>query len=140
MFNSAQINEIENKLQVTLPLPYRELMLSYPFADDPNPDAWEMLGNAKIVIAENTAYRKEGFFGFEWPPHYLVIGGDGFGNLYFLDLSRGDETVFFADHEMTSSVNGIDIYQETSSLGEWITQMKEERAKADAEEKRYNDT
>ena len=75
-----------------------------------------MFGHMNTIIGENKAYRKIGFFGPPWPAHYLAIGGDSFGNLYFLDLSRGDETVLFADHDAASEFDGIDMYEEAPNL------------------------
>lgn len=83
-----------------------------------------MFGHMNTIIGEDKAYRKIGFFGPPWPAHYLAIGGDGFGNLYFLDLSRGDETVLFADHDATSEFDGIDMYEEAPNLAEWITGLR----------------
>ena len=139
MFNIDSIGQIENELQVTLPQAYQQLLLSYPFADDPDPYNWEMFGHVKAIIGENKSYRDKGFFGVQWPSNYLIIGSDGFGNLYFLALSRGDDVVYFADHDETSEYDGLFMYEETPSLAEWITQMKEERAKANAEEARHTD-
>lgn len=116
MFDMGKIERIEKGLQVALPRAYRELLLSYPFADDPDPYGWHMFGHMNTIIGENKAYRKIGFFGPPWPAHYLAIGGDGFGNLYFLDLSRGDETVLFADHDAASEFDGIDMYEEAPNL------------------------
>lgn len=136
MFDEKKIERIEGDLQVILPQAYRELLLSFPFADDPDPYDWEMFGHVNTIIGENKMYRRDGFFGPQWPAHYLVIGGDGCGNLYFLDLSKGDDVVFFADHDGTSEFDGIDMYEETPNLAEWIAQMKEERARAEADGER----
>lgn len=89
-----------------------------------------MFDHVNTIIGENKAYRMSGFFGSLWPTHYLVIGCGSFANLYFLDLYRGDETVFFADHDVTSEFDGIDMYEETPSLAEWIIQMRKEGAEA----------
>ena len=38
--------------------------------------------------------------------------------------------MFFADHDVTSEFDGIDMYEETPSLAEWIIQMRKEGAEA----------
>ena len=137
MFDMDTIKQIEDTLQVTLPEAYQKLLLSNPFANDPDPYGWEMYHNVNTIVGENLYHKDKDFFGVEWPPNYFVIGGDGFGNLYFLDLSRSDDVVFFADHDETSEDEGLSMYEETPSLELWIAQMREEKARVDAEDEDY---
>ena len=59
----------------------------------------EFYSDADEIIKETKCFRDEGFFGLNWPKKYLVIGDDGAGSVYFIDLNQTNSPVYFADHE-----------------------------------------
>lgn len=90
---------MEQVLDIRLPEDLRQLWLAYPedmaaarcdyFSDDPE---W-LLGQNQMLREDPAS-----FFGMTaWPAHYIVIGEDGNGNAFFVDLQRPGP-VFRLDH------------------------------------------
>jgi hypothetical protein len=93
--NTADFSSIEESLRLRVPEWYRAALEVYPFPKEEP----ELFGNAQEVINQNQEYRKTGWFGFSWPATFFIIGEDGCGNLYFIDLGVSDRRVFIADHD-----------------------------------------
>jgi hypothetical protein len=93
--NAADFTSIEEALRLRLPEWYRTTLEVYPFPKE----EMELFARAQKVINQNQEYRKTGWFGFPWPPSFFIIGEDGCGNLYFLDLADDDPRIFIADHD-----------------------------------------
>ncbi len=110
--NTQDIERIESELSLKLPEFYTDVMLSYPFP------GWDcenfmLCNDPEEIIRENKENRKEGFFDAEWPDHFFILGFDGCGNYYFIDLKNKKEKVYFADHESFFDSNSPDKLEET---------------------------
>lgn len=93
---------IEGDLDVTLPQSYKDAIQNYPFKNIDDLDNTEdsLIKNKDRLVALNLKLRKDGFGGSKWPDYFFVIGEDGSGNYFFMNLkSKDDERVFYADHE-----------------------------------------
>lgn len=133
-FTAESIRRIEEQLGLIVPDEYRQVLLAYPFERDSDSYQWDLFGDAEAILKENQVYRDMGFFGQKWPDNYLVIGGDGLGNVYYLDLSRRNSPVFFADHEDTSYSQVIEAEEVAPSVAAWVEQIKKEETLFKAEE------
>ena len=133
-FTTESIRHIEQQLGLTMPEDYYQVLLAYPFERDSDSYDWNLFGEAETILKENQVYRDIGFFGQKWPNNYLVIGGDGLGNIYYLDLSRKDSPVFFADHESTSYSQVIESEEVAPSVAQWVEQIKQEEILTKAED------
>jgi len=99
-FESLDIQRVAETLGVTLPEDYVQMLRSLQ-PDDIEYLQYDLFTTGREITESNQELRKTGFFGQKWPAHYLAIGSDPFGNLYFLDLSTPGSAVFLADHEAT---------------------------------------
>ena len=114
----TDLETIEQALAVSLPSSYRSIVLNYPQEllklaelfkedDDDEPETpadLELLNDPKKIISENQHVRRPGIryteSGDPWPADYFVVGIDGCGEYYAIDLRLGDESpVFYWDHE-----------------------------------------
>ena len=95
--NSAQISQIEDALGLSLPSSYKDAVLNYPFPEIDAIRYHHFFECAELVITENLAHRKNGWFNILWPNDYFVIGDDGCGNTFF--MLAGEQTIYFADHD-----------------------------------------
>lgn len=112
------LQRIERVLEVSLPGYYYSIQLEYPsellkladlIKDDDNSDPetpcdLELLNDLEIIIDMNKFVREPGHryskSGDPWPANYFLVGIDGCGNYYAIDLLKGDESpVFFWDHD-----------------------------------------
>ncbi len=111
---AADLTAIERKLRVSLPEHYRALVLAYPPAlleAELDLGSWRqspgnslLFNNSKQVIALNQAVRKPGLLiadseSTAWPDHFLIIGADGSGNYWCLDLAGKSKAVWYFAHE-----------------------------------------
>lgn len=113
--NAHEIQQIEAALQCTLPQSFVRFMLNYPEtvkttrwvieSDDgdsytQSPAQMELLDTADGIIALNqdspTEYRCSAKLN-NWPNSHLIIGTDGGGGRYAIDISREDSPVYYAD-------------------------------------------
>ena len=90
--------QIETELDIQLPDSYRSFLSNYPEEADEDIKSSILISDAKQLVTENLLHRQHGWFGFDWPEHYLVVGNSGCGDTYFMVLGK-DERVYFADHE-----------------------------------------
>lgn len=92
----------------------------------------EFSGDADEVIGLNLQVRKHGFYGVNWPEHYLVIGEDGAGNNYFTDLNRDHPAVFLADHEFTTNKRRLNTSEGYETFGDFIAFIARLQSESDA--------
>jgi hypothetical protein len=96
---------LERELGVQLPAQYMALLAGYPEELLDGAADFELLANVDRIVELNREMRRL------WPESdydpipetYLIIGEDGRGNLFAIDLSRGDDSpVFEFEHEENS--------------------------------------
>ncbi len=135
--DNNDISTIEQALDLKLPQEYRQVLFSYPFEAGTDIYDRDLYHRVEAIIEQNKMHRELGFFGQKWPEHYLVIGNDLFGNLHFMDLTRPEGFVFFADHEDTTYSSTIEAEEEAASLSEWVKATKEREARVRAEHEQW---
>jgi hypothetical protein len=128
---TGELERIEKELELVLPHSYREFMQSGKFGEGygGNPD---LTGVAEEIIEMNKDLRENGFFGAKWPDNFLVIGDDGAGDYYFMDVKKQNPVVLFADHELTTNKDSLVIkekYKTVSEFWEFLRQVTEAQKK-----------
>lgn len=114
---------IEEDLNIILPQSYKDAIRNYPFKNMDDIDNIEdsLIKNKDRVVALNLKLRKDGFGDSQWPKFFFVIGEDGSGNYYFMNLkSKSDERVFYADHESDFEPIKLEDYLYDTNLGAFI--------------------
>lgn len=119
------IHMIHSELLVQLPKDYVDRMLNYPLAGTDN-EGWELCDDAEIIVKHNKELRRLGFFDIPWPDHFFVIGSDGCGNFYFLNLKESDCRVYFANHENRFDPENLEELEESyPSIDSFISFLSE---------------
>jgi len=108
------VQKLENQLSVVLPEEYRQLLNDYPsqlaeldYFDDASqggPRNFELLADPQEILELNRRERRRwpqaDYSHAVFPDSYFLIGWDGCGNLFALDLAAQDGTaVYEFDHE-----------------------------------------
>lgn len=127
--------EIERSLNVQLPEDYSRVLIQYPFEEGSDPYYYSLFGKPDAIIGDTQSYRINSFFGQEWPPSFLVIGNNGAGNAYYLDLNRPVSPVFEADHEITSARKYLAVSEVASNIEAWVEITRRELEEFEAEER-----
>jgi hypothetical protein len=128
------LERVKAELGITLPEEYEQLVLDIPH-DIPDAEECEISTDAQWLIQHNADLGADPAFFFDrkerWPDYFYVLGEDGNGNAFYLDLREGSApAVYFLDHEQPD----LDNVKAASSIQEWLTQvraqLKESRANA----------
>ena len=95
-----EIENIQLKTGLTLPKYYVEFITNYPkiLSETEAPD-YGLLDNPEEIIEQNIDVRKNGYFGEKWPERYFIIGHNGCGDYYVVNLNSSEFSVGFSDHE-----------------------------------------
>ena len=134
----AELAGVESRLGVLLPSHYRRFLLAYPQAlidakldlghTQESPADRKFTSHPDRLIELNEEVRESGTpwvgeAGDPWPDRYLVIGDDGCGNYYCLDLRAGDEGVWFYDHD----AGGFERqFSDLGAFGRWLLEEIEQ--------------
>ena len=84
----SEVAHIEQTLGVCLPPSYSAVLAHNPFLGGPAPTF--LYDEASSVIEHTLRNRRLGFGKHRWPAEYVVVGHNGRGGDFFLDLSFGD--------------------------------------------------
>ena len=84
----SDFQKIENQLEIKLPDFYKNTMLNYPFSGSSYANEFSLPNNPVIVIDLNTLF-------FDATDNKLVIGSDGGGWFFYLELDKGEEVYTF---------------------------------------------
>jgi hypothetical protein len=83
-----------------LPSHYVELVSNYPEELlGTNARDFALLDDPVSVIEENISVRGNPFYGGVWPSRYFIIGTNGCGDLYVMNLEDDIFSTGFFDHE-----------------------------------------
>lgn len=127
---------VKEELQIELPEEYEQLVREIP-SDIPDAARLHISVDPDWLIQHNMDLRADPGFFFDrrtvWPTHFYVLGEDGNGNAFYLDLrERSAPAVYFLDHEQPDT----DHTKAANSIPEWLTdvraRLKEYRANAAA--------
>jgi hypothetical protein len=125
----ADIARIESALDVRLPDAYRQTLRDNPLAysrSNLEPNAVCM--NAEIIIEYNLCSRSEGYYGRNWPLHYLWIGDDYGGGAYFLKTDS-DLRVFYVNWESNDhQLDDLETLDSWPTLHRFLEQQLREAA------------
>ena len=129
----ASIERIKAELGIELPEEYETLVQNIP-PDIPEAADLDISTDADWLIQHNTDLRADSAFFFDrreaWPDFFYVLGEDGNGNAFYIDLREGSKpVVYFLDHEQPDTDHII----AARNIAEWIPQVR-----ARIEERRVN--
>ena len=106
---AEQLARLEERFSLRLPDDYRQFMQSYPHRlTTEDMGGGDTVATRQIVVSYdelvdlNVRVRNPDYWFFgehPWPNHYFVIGGDVYGNSYFLDTSGEYPGVRFQDSD-----------------------------------------
>ena len=116
MATDLDLDYLERELRVVLPDLYRQLLLRYPpeltiGRGGADPVATRQLINGVDLLIELNREFRELWHrldcdppttadGGRWPKDYFVIGRNGQGGLWLINIAVGDAVVYFYDHEL----------------------------------------
>ena len=132
----ASLERVKEELDVELPEEYERLVREIP-PDIPDAAELDISVDPDWLIQHNRDLRADPGFFFDrkkrWPDYFYVLGEDGNGNAFYLDLRESSAPiVYFLDHEQPDT----DHIVAANSISEWLTQvrvrLKEYRANAAA--------
>ena len=132
-FNENVIAKIEQDLQVKLPDSYKRILLKYPFPPESDAAYYDFYGDSEVILEDNKYYRDNGFSGHPWLPHHFIIGNDGTGDIFFIDLTHDDPKVFKA-HQNSVPEKSFVTREEAESLYQFIQQIQERTEEFEEEE------
>lgn len=98
--NQDDVKKIEKNTEIKLPEFYKQVLLNYPKelvgteAED-----FGLLNDADVIIYENNDVRRNGYFGEAWPARYFIIGQNGCGDYFVINLNGTTFSVGYACHE-----------------------------------------
>lgn len=122
--DEQSIQSIEQALQICLPQEYKTILLHYP---DALAEARELhlCDDAGWLIAQNAAVRQNpaSFFGKKsWDGQHFIIGEDGNGNCFYLDLHKPlPSPIFLLYHDNPEEGREV-----ASSFEEWLPKIRQE--------------
>lgn len=126
------LDEIQQALGLTLPAAYKALVLENPFLRYGVEDSY-LFDDPRQVIRANLEAR-QGFWGQEWPPHFLVIA-DNNADLYFLNLQDPSE-VYLASHDEAFEGQPVEASEPLHALENHFSTLREARGWMTEEERR----
>ena len=132
--NQEEVDELEGKLDLTLPETYKQLVLNHPGFYRQH----ELCDHVDPLVYDNRDLRRKGFFGIDWPADYFVIGSDGTGNFYFITTAPFDGHVYLADHDGGAGPDDLDAAKAFESLDDFVTMLREMRVLMVEDIKRTN--
>ena len=134
--SDEELSSLESEFLVRLPESYRNFLQNYPrrltevSAEDEAIAELQLVNSYEQLLELNTSIRNPDYWFFgehPWPNHFFVIGGDGYGNHYFLDTSGEYPGVRFQDS------NNWAVGHAASSLESFVERLEEGLAMEDEE-------
>lgn len=120
----SDFEQIERSLHVELPQDYKEILGNCPQAAYSvlkiylsNQKDWIIKQNEMVRETENPSCTRK-----DWVLEHLVIGEDGHGNRYYLDLRQSPSPVYLFEREHPEKEQQV-----ASGLVEWISFITEKR-------------
>src|SRR5262245_4168795 len=131
--DQASLERVKAELRIELPEEYESLVQNMP-PDIPEAADLDISTDAQWLIQHNADLRADPafFFGRQelWPAYFYVLGEDGNGNAFYIDLREGPKpAVYFLDHEQPDTNHIV----AASNIAEWIPHVR-----ARIEESRVN--
>lgn len=122
--SSSDLKKIERSLEIELPQEYKEILGNYPRSADraletclSNREDWVIRQNKMVRRAKNSSCPRK-----DWLPKYLVIGEDGHGNRYYIDIRQSPSPVYLYEREHPDNRQQV-----APSLVEWALLVREQR-------------
>ena len=91
MLTQDELAHIESEFSIRLPHRYQQFLLTCEFPEEGS----DILLTAAELIEANQDIRSNE----EWNERYFLIGGDGCGNFFCVDVTGGSEAVWIWEHD-----------------------------------------
>ncbi len=121
--HASDFQSIEAALGIRLPYDYKQLLQNYPEEIAAARDL-HLSDDADWLIEQNRFVRQtpENFFGKQaWRAEHFVIGEDGNGNCFYLNLHKGPPSpVYFLDHEQPD----LEDVEAAPDFAGWLPQVQ----------------
>jgi hypothetical protein len=98
--NRLELEQIEKKLNIQLPMSYKKLVAPLPVAQDRGSTHGWLWDDSKKIIEYNLYLRQE----HNWPNHYFCVGEDGSGGQFLIDLREAETLVQRTEFENLSTL------------------------------------
>ena len=98
--NRLELEQIEKKLNVQLPMSYKKLVAPLPVARDRGSTKGWLWDNPEKIIEYNLYLRQE----HGWPDYYFCVGEDGSGGQFLIDLREAETLVQRTEFENLSTL------------------------------------
>jgi hypothetical protein len=96
--NSNDLVKIENILNVSLPVFYKQVMVNYPLEGFKYVRKY-LINDPEEVIEINQKFRRDGFQKKLWPNNFFVIGFNSEKSFNFIDVNEQEEAAFSINDE-----------------------------------------
>ena len=121
---SKSLERVKEELGIKLPEEYERLVREIP-PDIPDAAELDISVDPDWLIQHNMDLRADPGFFFDrkepWPDYFYVLGEDGNGNAFYLDLRESSTpAVYFLDHELPDT----DHIKAANSISEWLTDVR----------------
>lgn len=125
------IEQLQTDFEILLPTPLRELLLDYPAAlsaltraDESWVHEHELVADAALLTELNHEVRLEPIVDtqgnrFDWPEQLFVIGENGAGDYYCVDIEESEPVVIHFDQL------SVEFYEIEDSLDEYVAMLME---------------
>ena len=98
--NRIELEKIEKKLNIQLPISYKKLVAPLPVARDRGSTHGWLWDDSEKIIEYNLYLRQE----HEWPAHFFCVGEDGSGAQFLIDLREAESVVQRTEFENLSTL------------------------------------
>ncbi len=123
-FNENVIAKIEQELQAKLPDTYKRVLLKYPFPPDSDAAYYDLYGDPEVILEDNKYYINNGINGLSWPNHHFIIGNDGAGDIFFIDLNSPNSPIFKTPQN-SNNEKSLTSQEVAKDILEFIEQIRE---------------
>ena len=132
-FNENVITKIEQELRVKLPEIYKRVLLKYPFPLDSDAAYYDLYGDPEVIVEDNKYYIDNGINGLPWPTHYFIVGNDGAGDIFFIDLNSPDSPIF-KTQQNSDHAKSIAAQEIAKNIYEFIEQIRDRELEFEGED------
>ena len=122
--NESDVKRIEDSFNLTLPSDYRHLLIHFPVRFSKGTTQQPLWDNADALISRNRELRTErkslGVQYLPVPDHYFLIGEDGAGWQFLIDLHELPTIVYIMEFERVDQISPATTDGEPQSINDWL--------------------
>lgn len=121
----SDVKRIEDALHLSLPSDYRHLLLHYPVRFSAGTTQQPLWDDASALISRNRELRAERkSLGVQYQPlpdHYFLIGEDGGGWQFLVDLRKESSLVYIMEFERVDQISPATSHDgQPQTINDWL--------------------